>query len=159
MYNAHTNHQVTARVSIVPTSHSRLNPAHFTCSPSPSPLPPHSSHCLPLTFSPILPSQHSTFAFFEVITQGGLSTTTIKCIGAAKGRRWAICYIVTVFCTAPQVSIEETVLNFGNVPCGQSSTALLHVSNHSDVTALFQVHVCKYTMHITRICFTLHSCS
>lgn len=40
---------------------------------------------------------------------------------------------------APRVEIEDDVLNFGNLLCGQSSTALLHVSNHSDVTALLQV--------------------
>jgi hypothetical protein len=37
------------------------------------------------------------------------------------------------------VAIEEEVLDFGNVPCGQSTTAVLHVKNCSDVTALVQL--------------------
>lgn len=76
---------MTATVCISPTSHSQLNPAHFACPQPLSPLPPHSSQRLPLTFSPTLPSPHSVFAFFEVKTQGGLSTSTIKCTGVAKG--------------------------------------------------------------------------
>ena len=47
-------------------------------------------------------------------------------------------------CSAPRVCIEEKVLSFGNVPCGQSVTSLLHVSNNSDVTALFQVSIYMY---------------
>ena len=77
--------QVTAVVSVLPSSHSRLTPAHFSCPHSPITVPPHSSHRLPLTFTPSLPSPHSLFALFEVRVQGGLSTTTVKCVGATKG--------------------------------------------------------------------------
>ena len=77
--------QVAASVSVVPASHSRLSPAHFSCRQSPHTLPPHSSHRLPLTFCPALPSPHPVFAFFEVGTRGGLATTTVRCTGATKG--------------------------------------------------------------------------
>ncbi|CAI8043465.1 Cilia- and flagella-associated protein 65 [Geodia barretti] len=117
---------VTAVVSVLPSSHSRLTPAHFSCPHSPITVPPHSSHRLPLTFTPSLPSPHSLFALFEVRVQGGLSTTTVKCVGATK---------------VPRVSIEEEVVDFGSMSVGQSATAVLHVRNDSDVTTLFQVQL------------------
>ena len=41
--------------------------------------------------------------------------------------------------SVPRVLMEEEVLDFGNLPCGQSVTKTLHIRNDSDVTALFQV--------------------
>ena len=41
--------------------------------------------------------------------------------------------------SVPRVVMEEEVLEFGNLPCGQSVTKTLHIRNVSDVTALFQV--------------------
>ena len=47
---------------------------------------------------------------------------------------WCLIY------TVPRVSIEEDVVDFGSMSVGQPATAVLHVRNDSDVTALFQVY-------------------
>lgn len=50
-----------------------------------------------------------------------------------------VCIYMMHYSPVPKVVIEEDILNFGNLPCGKSTTAILHVKNCSDVTALLQV--------------------
>lgn len=39
----------------------------------------------------------------------------------------------------PAICLDESVLNLGNVACGKTSTAVLHIKNDSDVPTTFQV--------------------
>jgi len=47
----------------------------------------------------------------------------------------------------PQVSIDESVVSFGNVECGKSSTGVMHIKNESDVTTVFQVRADTFLSH------------
>ena len=45
----------------------------------------------------------------------------------------------TLIAVGPAVCLDESVLNFGNVACGKTSTAVVHIKNNSDVPTVFQV--------------------
>jgi len=47
----------------------------------------------------------------------------------------------------PRVSIDESVVSFGNVECGKSSTGVMHIKNESDVATVFQVRADTFLSH------------
>ena len=50
----------------------------------------------------------------------------------------------------PVVVTDEECLSFGNIECGTSATALLHISNQSNVPAVFQVEL-RHKAHVTHM--------
>lgn len=47
----------------------------------------------------------------------------------------------------PRVSIDESVVSFGNVECGKSSTGVMYIKNESDVATVFQVRADTFLTH------------
>ena len=50
-----------------------------------------------------------------------------------------VCKCISVFSLGPIVCLDQTVVDFGNVLCGEASTTVMYIKNNSDVPTTFQV--------------------
>ena len=117
--------QVSLNFDLTPVSstHPDFTP-QFTGSEFEGSLQPHESKKIKLLFSPTLPTPYPSIGYFTVKAVGGLGSSTVVCRGTPVG---------------PKVTIEERVVNFGNVELGKTVTRTLHVRNESTAATTFQV--------------------
>jgi hypothetical protein len=114
---------VVGHFTLVPLPQGDLHDPVFTCSVTEGSIPPQSSRRVKIIYTPHTPDLTSV-SYFELVTQGGVNRTRIKCVGK---------------CLGPCVRVSEECLSFGNIECGRSSTGVLRVRNDSPAPALFKI--------------------